>query len=481
MNQSMIISLNKTLLIWIGMWILSNSGYKRRTFILYVVLTFIFSYYGYFLVGNWISPVLFIFSFVISNYQKGGWISASKTNFFHLSIAFMIMILGSTWADLMMLWIPFYHGGDNIGQVMVYEPPISSLIKFLICIMFFCLARAALKKSGIAEFIKRIDAEHSAILSTGMGILLLCYYGVIFIPTIFNISSSAMIRMQPVYMTLLTFITSGLILLFNAITKKEMLLGYRNATLANINAQLYDKQKEIIQKEALIESLDKKIMDIGNVQKQLKKFKHGQNELLMALGGAIESGDKKVIYELLEQYGIKVKAVSEGGLEFPDVSQLNGAKLMPLRFFLLSKADEAIKKKINFTTEMSTEILEIGMPVLDFIDILGIWLNNAIEEAIHTAEKWIHTSFIVEQDPDGLTILEVRVTNSCRKNTLNPLLAGKRGVSTKGAGRGNGLSIVEELMVEHDHIYVNTNVSDGKFMQLLEIVLDVQGVQDEET
>lgn len=471
MTQPLVMALDKALLIWIGIWILSNRRYKWTTFIFYAVLTALFTYYSYFLIGEWIRPILFIFSFIVANYRKKGWIPEARINFFHLSIVFMSMILGRTWADLIALWISLHNSWYGTSIAEVYEPSISLAFRIIICIVLFFVARMALKKSGVTDFIEQIDAEYSIILSIGMGMILFCYYGVIFIPVIVGIDCSGMVQMQPIYMTFLTFIASGLILFFNIIIKKEKILLKRNVTLSNINAQLCNKKKEIIQKESLLKSLDKKIMNTGNVQKQLRHFKHGQKELLTTLGGAIEAGDKKVIYELLAQYGIKVKAVSKRGLEFPDVSQLKGAELMPLRFFLLSKADDAIEQKINFTTEMSTEILDIGMPVLDFIDILGIWLNNAIEEAIHAEEKWVHTSFILEKDPEGLTILEVRVTNSCRENTLNPMLTNQKGMSTKGTGRGNGLSIVEELMMKHEHIYVHTKVSDSSFMQLLEIVL----------
>lgn len=487
MNQLLIIALTKSLLVWIGMWILLNKRYKWPTFILYVVLASIFTYYGFLFIGQLVRPALFIFVFTISNLRKDGWIPEAKVNFFHLSIVFITIILGRAWANLITYAISPSNDWDTIsinkyGYYVLAEGdelPISLLFKIIICIVVFFFMRKVLKKSGITDFIGRIDAEYSTLLAVGIGTILLCYYGVTLALLIFNVECSGMTRVQHIYMAMLTFVASGLILLSSVIIKKEMILVQRNATLANINIQLYNKQEEIVQKEALIKSLDSKIMDTGNVQKQLRDFKHGQNELLVALGGAIESGDKKVIYELLGQYGIKIQEVSKHELEFPDVSQLKTSQLMPLRFFLLSKSYDAIREKINFTTEMSTEILEIGMPVLDFIDILGIWLNNAIEEAIHTEEKWIHTSFILEKYPDGLTILEVRVTNSCREGTLNPTLANQQGVSTKGAGRGHGLPIVEEMMMKHENIYVNTKVSDGKFMQLLEIVLNAQEMENE--
>lgn len=481
MIQPLLITLDKSLLIWIGMTLLLSKKYKWYTFIICVMLTSIFTYYIFLLVNQLISPAIFIFTFtfIISNLKRDGWITEAKINFFYLSVVFMITMLGRAWANLITYWIHLYIGYEDALLTGIYEPSISLLITTVICISVFFFVRKALKKSMISEFIEQIDTDYSKFLVIGTGSILLCYYCVIILPIAFNITGSVLILMQPIYMTLLTFIGYGLMLIFNMLIKKEVILSERNATLADINDQLYNKQKEILKKELLIKSLDSKIMEAGNVQEQLKNFMHGQRELLTALGGVIEFGDKKVIYELLRQYGIKIQEVSKYELVFPDVSQLKTTELMPLRFFLLSKADDAIKQKINFTTEISTEISEIGMPVLDVIDILGIWLNNAIEEAVHTEEKWIHTSFILDEDPGGLKILEVRVTNSCRENTLNPVLANQLGVSTKGTGRGHGLPIVEGLMMKHENIYVKSKVTDGKFMQLLQIVLDAPKIKND--
>ena len=457
-----IVALDISLLIWIGMWILLDRRYKWSTFILYVVLTFIFTYSGFLLIGQWVRPLVFIFTFTIANLRKDGWIPEAKTNFFHLSIVFLMAILGRPWSKVIVYSIPLSSE---------YELLFLFLLQIVICITLFFFARSVLKKLEITDFVRRIDDDYGTSLLIGTGIVLSFHYSVIFIPVAFGIPS-----IQPVFMTLLTLIASGLILLFIIIIKKEMILVRYNATLADINAQLTSKQKEIVQKEALIENLDKKIRDVGRVQKQLRDFEHGQRELIIALAGGIESGDKEAVYKLLGQYDAKVQKVLKQRPYFPDVNQLATSELMPVRCLLLSKADRALKESINFTVEVSTEILDIGMPVLDFIDIIGIWLNNAIEEAVYTEEKWVHTSFILDKDPDGLTILEARITNSCRENVLSPTSAYKQGASTKGEGRGNGLRIVEEMMLKHEHIHVSTKVSRGKFMQLLEIVLDAPRV-----
>jgi len=470
----LMVALGKSLLIWTGIWILLSKRYKWSTFILYIVSTTIFLYYVSLFFGQWEVVALFIFAFVISNLRKNGWVAGAKINFFYLAIVRMIMIFVRAWAEFVAYKI---YGIDALENF--YELPLALFLNVMICLAMFFIVRSALKKTGITDFIVGIDSEYRTLLAVGTGIILLCYYGVKLMPVILVVPCSGMLYVQPIYMTMLSLITAGLILLFSAIIKKEMLLNKRNATLANvtaelanINEQLFYKQEEIREKEALIESLDNKIMNSSNVNRKLRDFEHGQQELLWALGGSIESDDKGMLYELLEEYGVKVQEVLKNSSNFPDASHLASSKLMPVRNLLYSKANDAMKASIQFTLEIPTKIEDIGIPVLDFVDIIGVWLTNAIEEATHTEEKWIHTSFILAQDPDGVSLLEARVTNSCRAEVLSPVVAYKQGVTTKGEGRGNGLRIVEEMMIKHEHIHVSTKVSDKKYMQLLEIVLD---------
>jgi len=472
----LIIALGKSLLVWAGMWILLSRKYKWSTFILYVVLTTIFLYYASLFFGQWASGTLFIFTFTISNLRKHGWLAEATINFFYLSIVRMVMILARSWAEFVSYQV---YGIDALENF--YELPLALFLNVTFCIVAFFFVKNALKKTRITDFIARIDAEYRTLLAIGAGIILLCYYGVNLLPMILNIPCSGMMYMQSIYMTLLSIITGGLILLFSTIIKKEMLLNKRNASLANvntklinINAQLSYKQEELREKEALIESLDQKIMNSSNVNRKLRDFEHGQQELLWALGGSIESDDKEMVYELLAEYGVKVQEVLNHGPSFPDASHLTSSKLMPVRNLLYVKANEAMKESIHFTLEIPTEITDIGIPVLDFVDIIGIWLTNAIEEAMHTEDKWVHTSFILGQDPDGLTLLEARVTNSCRETALSPAVAYEQGATTKGEGRGSGLRIVEEMMLKHENLHISTKISGVKYMQLLEIVLDAR-------
>ncbi|MCL1990088.1 MAG: GHKL domain-containing protein [Defluviitaleaceae bacterium] len=275
----------------------------------------------------------------------------------------------------------------------------------------------------------------------------------------------------------------ALMVLFGSSIKKEMALKRSKAHLIKVNDELMSARdallclkEEIVEKEAAIKMLDGGMTKMENLQQRLRDFKHGQHNLLIALAGSMEGSSKAVMDDMLEQYSMRVNDVSKDVFKFAEMSQLKSAELWPIRKLLLAKIARAEKEGVSFTLEAPEDIHQLGMPILDFVDILGVWLDNAIEEAAFAEEKWVHTSFLLNEKRDGKCALEVRVSNGCRQDALSPEEARKRGVSTKGENRGFGLAIVNERMEKNEHVYVNTEILGTKYLQLLEIEWDTDVV-----
>ena len=96
-------------------------------------------------------------------------------------------------------------------------------------------------------------------------------------------------------------------------------------------------------------------------------------------------------------------------------------------------------------------------PVLHFVRILGIFLDNAIEAAAETQEKQLEIAFMKNQD--GLSIVI--------KNSTLPLDVSLK--TTKGLGHGYGLSIASELISKHPEVLWKMDYQDKIFTQILEI------------
>ena len=497
MVETWIAAVDRSVLIWIGMCILLNKRYRWYTLGLYIVLTAIFRYYGALYLNEWMGPLLFAFTFLISNIRKTGFISESMKNFFYLSLVFMTMILSKTWVTLIMYKFDVAGICLNIFRneniCLAREVYVSLFFEFVIALFIFFVTRWTLKKLGITNSIQRIDPEYRVLLTMGIGTVLACYYIVILIPAIASFECSGIIYMQTIYISVLSLITGGLIALYHAIVKKEMVLIRKNATLIQLNNQLaeteeelfhaerslFDLKNEIVEKQSQLEGIEDVFMEMENMQERLRDFEHGQNAFLIAIHGVIESGDKEAMYQVLDAYGIKKENILKCNMDCSETNQIRTPILGTVRNLLFEKITRAKRAGVRFTVEVTEAIYEVGMDIFDFVEILDIWLNNAIEEATYTEEKRVHISFIPDQDLEGRSTLEVCVSNSFREETFLAYQANEQSLSTKGQGRGRGLRIVKTIDKRYEHISTHHEIYPDKFMQILEIKLGELKIEEE--
>ncbi|WP_242946943.1 GHKL domain-containing protein [Clostridium haemolyticum] len=94
-----------------------------------------------------------------------------------------------------------------------------------------------------------------------------------------------------------------------------------------------------------------------------------------------------------------------------------------------------------------------------------MFLDNALEAAITTQEKFISISFIKDDD------LNIVILNSCNNNNININSIFKKGYSSKGNNRGIGLFNVRSILNEKypDNTILNTYIKDNLFIQDLHI------------
>lgn len=99
----------------------------------------------------------------------------------------------------------------------------------------------------------------------------------------------------------------------------------------------------------------------------------------------------------------------------------------------------------------------------DLIRALGIFIDNAIE-AVNEEEKG--RVLIRIEKKDGILFW---IENTCTKE-LNISRIFEKGYSDKGEGRGNGLPWVKNMIGKHDDLYHECRISDGKIIQILEMM-----------
>jgi two-component system sensor histidine kinase AgrC len=103
-----------------------------------------------------------------------------------------------------------------------------------------------------------------------------------------------------------------------------------------------------------------------------------------------------------------------------------------------------------------------AMEFTDLIRILGILLDNAIEECVELEHGSI--TIKISQNDD---LISYAIKNTLRPENNDKTI--KTGASEKGAGRGRGLLIVREILNKYDFVVLNTYYQDDGVVQNLAI------------
>ncbi|MCL2559530.1 MAG: GHKL domain-containing protein [Turicibacter sp.] len=430
--------------------------------------------------------VLIVVTLSFSRYSRHTW----KHSFFVLSNIITLVILSDYWGQFFAVIVTWLFSLDGANYFFSF----SLISQIIISIVLFYVWRWLYRYTSAHDFLTHLDEDHSSILVYGLCTLVFFYYMISFLPPFLGIECFQVIFVQMIFVTFLTILSVALVLLFKSIVGKDHSLKMKHQQLKLVSEQLlkaqagvaesatalsnakYELEKlglELRDKQQFADLLEQKVASLNGVYKKLSDFEHDQLNIMIALNGCIQSGDPEAIIEAFKSHAIFFQETIEFRLDSPDVSELIGSTMVAVRHLILTKSQIALNQSAKFTVETSQPIKKLGIDLGDFVRILGIWIDNALEELTHVEDKWVHVSFILDTDLDGFETLEVRVSNSCRKDLGFELTdLQKQGFSTKGEKRGSGLRIVEDIVLKNDHAYVSTSKSDAKFTQLLSIEMD---------
>ncbi|QQK08325.1 sensor histidine kinase [Miniphocaeibacter halophilus] len=195
---------------------------------------------------------------------------------------------------------------------------------------------------------------------------------------------------------------------------------------------------------------------------EVRKFRHDYKNILITLNGLIKQNDLDGIKDFYYSITDEDKEIIFN--KSFNLDRLSNIHIKYLKGFLFNKIREAEEKNVDVFLDISDYIENINIKNVDLIRILGIILDNAIEEVESLGQGKVSVVFLTTK-----TSKIIIVENNSRKNIQKLFELKKEGFSTKGSNRGLGLSILDEILSKYKNITHEIQIENNKFLHKLEI------------
>lgn len=201
--------------------------------------------------------------------------------------------------------------------------------------------------------------------------------------------------------------------------------------------------------------------NLEDIRREVRSFRHDYKNLLSSLSQQAKDGELDSLRRTLlnldadfdQRLGEKIQSSTQiGNLQIPQVRSLLLSKLTAMR-------SNGVECRLEVLYPMET----VGMDVWDFVRCLGILTDNAMEAALETEHSWIEIVLLARKNRVSL-----RVSNSWNE-AANPNRFWEEGWSTKGTGRGLGLSGYRRILKGYPNASCAASWKDGVFVQELVI------------
>lgn len=208
------------------------------------------------------------------------------------------------------------------------------------------------------------------------------------------------------------------------------------------------------------------INSLNDYERMMTKYRvanHENKNLLLTVRAMILNKEKKIPeyidsiiedkYEDDEKLLFKMNVIPSGGLRGAVYSEI------------LKIKENNIKYELNIDQNLKTvDLIELDTnTIIDICKIIGVFMDNAIEETKKIKDGKIGVSIYVENNK-----LAVKVSNNySKKIDIDKIYLS--GYTTKGNGHGFGLSLVKKLVDENKLFENTTELSKDLFSQVLKV------------
>ena len=236
--------------------------------------------------------------------------------------------------------------------------------------------------------------------------------------------------------------------------------------IKKLDTYLKDKLHERLDQEQALRyrDMERYSRHIEELYKEVRSFRHDYTNLLTSLRLGIEEEDMEQIKEV---YDSVLKDSSEKLQDNKyDLGRLVNIRDRALKSLLAGKFLKARDKKIVFNVEVPEEIQVEGMSLLDFLTIVSILCDNAIEASAEASQPHVSIAFLKNGAQETFII-----ENSIKEEGIDISEIFSFGASSKGEERGVGLYTVMKIVESHPNTSLNTTCQNQVFRQVLTVHL----------
>ena len=193
----------------------------------------------------------------------------------------------------------------------------------------------------------------------------------------------------------------------------------------------------------------------------VRGFKHDFDNIVTTIGGFIRTDDMEGLKKYYLQLEDDCQRVNNLYILNPEVVNNDGIyNLLTKKYYEADSKD--IKVNITFLLDLS----KLNMKIYEFVRILGILLDNAIEASSECEEKLINITFREDSRNSRQLII---IENTYKNKDVDTEKIFEKGVSGKEEHSGLGLWEVRKIVKKNKNTNLFTTKNEKFFIQQLEI------------
>ncbi|MEG0190331.1 MAG: GHKL domain-containing protein [Lachnospiraceae bacterium] len=202
--------------------------------------------------------------------------------------------------------------------------------------------------------------------------------------------------------------------------------------------------------------------DFRENMEDIREAKHDMKNIFLTMGEYVKRSQDK---EFQTYYAEKIAPYARNEMQMNDIYvRLQDIQNESVKAFLYYKILQCKEEKVVvlLKTTLDHSLLPYMTDSSTILRILGIFLDNAIEESRQQEENGVYIQ-ITESQNQANFMVKNKVRESVRQQGIHI------GTTDKGLGRGNGLKIVAKLIKKHSDIIWNSYFQENEYVQSITI------------